>query len=31
MIVVRDPVYFCFNLNLPKDADENVKRESINL
>ena len=27
MIVIRDPKTFCFNFDLPKDVDENLKRE----
>ena len=27
MIVIRHPKAFCYNFNLPKDADENLKRE----
>ena len=27
MIVIRDSKPFCFNFNLPKDVDENLKRE----
>ena len=27
MIVIRDPKTFCFNFNLPKEVDENLKRE----
>ena len=27
MIVVRDSKTFCFNFDLPKDVDENLKRE----
>ena len=27
MIVIRDPKTFRFNFNLPKDIDENLKRE----
>ena len=27
MIVIRDPKNFCFNLDWPKDADENLKYE----
>ena len=26
-IVIRDPKTFCFNFNLPKDVDENLKHE----
>ena len=26
-IVIRDPTTFCFNFNLPKDVDENLKHE----
>ena len=26
-IVIRDPKTFCFNFDLPKDVDENLKRE----
>ena len=27
MIVIRDPKTFCFNFYLPKEVDENLKRE----
>ena len=27
MIVIRDPKTFCFNFDLPKDVDENLKHE----
>ena len=27
MIVIRDPKTFCFNFRIPKDIDENLKRE----
>ena len=27
MVVIRDPKTFCFNFDLPKDVDENLKRE----
>ena len=27
MIVIRDCKTFCFNFDLPKDVDENLKRE----
>ena len=27
MIVIRDPKHFCFNFDLPKDVDENLKRK----
>ena len=27
MTVIRDPKCFCFNFDLPKDVDENLKRE----
>ena len=27
MIVIRDSKSFCFNFNLPKDVDENLKPE----
>ena len=27
MIVIRDPKTLCFQFDLPKDADENLKRE----
>ena len=27
VIVIRDPKNFCFNLDWPKDADENLKHE----
>ena len=27
VIVIRDPINFCFNLDWPKDADENLKYE----
>ena len=26
-IVIRDPKTFCFNFDLPKDVDENLKHE----
>ena len=29
MIVIRDPKTFCFNFDLPKDVDENLKREIV--
>ena len=28
MIVIRDPKTFCFIFDLPKDADEKLKREN---
>ena len=28
MIVIRDPKTFYFNFDLPKDVDENLKRET---
>ena len=28
MIVIRDPKTFCFNFDLPKDVDENLKHEN---
>ena len=28
MIVIRDPRIFCFNFDLPKDANENLKHEN---
>ena len=28
LIVIRDPKTFCFNFDLPKDVDENLKREN---
>ena len=28
MIVIRDPKAFCFNFDLPKDVDENLKCET---
>ena len=28
MIAIRDPKTFCFNFVLPKDVDENLKRET---
>ena len=27
MIVIRDPKNFCFNFDLPKDVDENLKHK----
>ena len=27
MIVIRDPKTFCFNFDLPKDVDENLKHK----
>ena len=27
MIVIRDPKNFCFNIDCPKDADEDLKHE----
>ena len=27
MIVIRDPKTYCFNFDLPKDFDENLKHE----
>ena len=27
MVVIRDPKTFCFNLDLPKDVDKNLKCE----
>ena len=27
MIAIRNPKTFCFNFGLPKDLDENLKRE----
>ena len=28
MIVIKDPQTFCFSFDLPKDVDENLKREN---
>ena len=28
IIVIRDPKTFCFNLDWPKDVDENVKQKT---